>query len=157
MAKKIGIICALIVCVVAGIAGFQIKKQNDLRKATEEFVYTGESRFDWIYAAYEGANQTLVVVSENNLKSPADHWLGGRYLSGGKLEYTKIYVYDEFVDKELHTGEIYIFDVFERRIVKTIDYKPIIEQYAPGFYYKKNQSININDEHFLIITVKMRY
>lgn len=133
--KRIILAGIFVVCVVACIAAIYIKKVGDKKKAVGQYQVLEETSFDLFYGACEGENGAVAMITKNDSDAPVRFWFGDRYLAGGKADYTQITLYLVPDHVELHTGELYLYDIYEKKIVKTIDYKEILDQHLPEEYY----------------------
>lgn len=132
--KRVILAVVFLICVAACIAAICVREVRNKKKATGQYQVLHETRFDWFYGAYEGKNGAVAMITKNDSDAPIRFWFGDRYLAGGKADYTQgtLYMVPDHVD--LHTGELYLYDIYEKQIVKTIDYKEILDQYLPEDY-----------------------
>ncbi|MGN0132648.1 MAG: hypothetical protein ACI4AA_09430 [Lachnospiraceae bacterium] len=130
--RRICFIFILFVCIAVCIICLCVgKRMQSVVKTRMSY----ESRFDRIHEVYEGKNGAVAIVTENDIDVPVCNWLGNGYLAGSRMDYTIVSVSGKSKRVDLDTAEICLYDIFEKRVVKTIDLKPVIEEYAKGYYY----------------------
>lgn len=118
-----------LVCVLGCTVSVYVKKKIEIQKATTRIDRTEEMRFDLIYEVYEGKNGSAAIITKNDKKYKALWWLlEGRYVVDEKTDYTNVKIDGLMDHTELHLCELCIYDIYEKRIVKTIDYKAILEE-----------------------------
>lgn len=132
--RRMLLVLLIAVCVAGCLLGVYIKKKIEIQKATTKTDHMDETNFDRIYEVYEGKNGSAAIITKNDDENVLRYLIKDRYVAGGKADYTDVRVHGITDHLEPHTLELYLYDIYEKRIVKTIDYKSILEK-LPNDYY----------------------
>lgn len=143
----------LVACVAGCILCLCIKRRIEIQKATTKLDRANETHFEWIYEVYEGKNGSAAVITKNNDTNSLWYLLEDWYVAGGKSEYTDVSIYGTTDHLDLHTCQFYIYDINEKRIVKTIDYKSILEKLPDDYYNCDYRFVKANDKYWADIDI----
>lgn len=151
--RRILLVLILAACVAGCILSICIKQRIEIQKATTKLDCIQETHFDWIYEIYEGKNGAAAVITKNNDIKSLWYLLEDWYIAGGKADYTDVMIYGKTDHLDLHTCELYLYDINEKRIVKTIDYKTILEKLPDDYYQCDYEFVKANGKYWVDIDI----
>ncbi len=132
--RRLFLVLLIAVCVAGCILGICIKKKMEIQKGTTKTEHMNETHFDRICEVYKGKNGSAAIITKNDDENVLLYLIKNRYVAGGKADYTDVRIHGITDHLEPHTLELYIYDIYEKRIVKTIDYKSILEKLPDDYY-----------------------